>query len=85
LGDSQTIECISKHFQYKPPATPQPATGIFANANPERTHLIRWRLYSTGGALAMILDRIYKGDWKSKIASGTSFEALLDESINSKA
>ena len=79
---SQMIDCVSDQFRYKPPSTPPPSTGIFANINPQQTHLLRWRLYSTGGAISLILDKIHKGDWKSKIASGASMEDLIAEAVN---
>jgi hypothetical protein len=44
--------------------------------------MFRWRLYGTGAAIGLLLDRTGCDDWREKLEHGASFEALLAEAID---
>ena len=42
--------------------------------------LIRWRVYGTGAAIGLLLDRL-RIDWRARLQDGATFEALLREAV----
>lgn len=41
--------------------------------------MFRWRLYGTGAAIGLLLDRLAFDGWRERLEDGSSFEALLAE------
>jgi hypothetical protein len=80
-SERDLIACVSRQFRYVPSPGPA-ATGMFAEPNPAQSHMLRWRLYATGGAISLILDRLHPGDWKAKVADGASLDAVLAEAVS---
>lgn len=44
--------------------------------------MFRWRLYGTGAAIGLLLDRLGFEDWRERLERGASFEALLAEAVD---
>lgn len=43
--------------------------------------MFRWRLYGTGAAMGLLLDRLDSDNWRERLESGQSFRALLAEAV----
>lgn len=44
--------------------------------------MFRWRLYGTGAAVGLLLDRLELDDWRERFENGRSFRLLLAEAVH---